>query len=412
MAIQHVKGDFFDGEHSAQHRDFGFRDSAPMGRHDRAPDRPTEDSQITDHYAHGGESHPHGHSIVHVERKPDGRMIEHHAHGGHTVHHPHGMVSHHHHDGSPVHAAHGGFAHDEEAEYVHRPENEHLIHRADGGSATFDDAGTRRSDQSGQRYEYSPAQPGPDLSQVTNAPVGGNIARWWRGQPAMPAASSQNASTDTDGMEAPTPSSHHMPMGEGAVTGRGMASEDAPMQMGEGARTRNTPAPAPRSSQPVKPVRRQAAQSKGQSDADMLMDYWNGASNPTVDGARSYLAAHQNGYAHGGRIRRADGDEAEDKRMIKKAFSEHDRELHHGEHTELHLAHGGFAGRRVRLPRDMNPAGERPHSPINTPPRNPNVTSSPANDMAGGQMPYGVQPSSEPSGGDMAQMHRGGRTRK
>ena len=241
MAIQHVKGDFFDGEHSAQHRDFGFRDSAPMGRHDRAPDRPTEDSQITDHYAHGGESHPHGHSIVHVERKPDGRMIEHHAHGGHTVHHPHGMVSHHHHDGSPVHAAHGGFAHDEEAEYVHRPENEHLIHRAKGGRA---------------------------------------------------------------------------------------------------------------------------------------------------------------------------GDEAEDKRMIKKAFSEHDRELHHGEHTDLHLARGGFARHRVRLPRDMSPAGERPHSPINTPPRNPNVTSSPANDMAGGQMPYGVQPSSEPSGGDMAQMHRGGRTRK
>ena len=317
MAIQHVKGDFFDGEHSARHRDFGFRDSAPMGRHDRAPDRPTEDNQITDHYARGGESHPHGHSIVHVERRPDGRMIEHHAHGGHTVHHPHGMVSHHYHDGSPVHAAHGGFAHDEEAEYVHRPENEHLIHRASGGSITY-----------GEKQD--------------KANEGLRSTRDRKGR--------------LDALQKPN---------------------DLDMQ-----------------------------EVQDQRDSKWRTDYLQKLNDSGMQEVQDQRDA--NGYKKGGPA----GDEAEDKRMIKKAFSEHDRELHHGEHTDLHLARGGFAGRRVRLPRDMSPAGERPHSPINTPPRNPNVTSSPANDMAGGQMPYGMQPSSEPSGGDMAQMHRGGRTRK
>lgn len=123
-------------------------------------------------------------------------------------------------------------------------------------------------------------------------------------------------------------------------------------------------------------------------------------------------------HRNGGRAgrREGDGDEAEDKKMIKKAFGEHDRELHHGEHTDLHLARGGMAGRQVRLPRGMRPMGERPHSPINTAPRNPNVTSTPTNDMAGGQMPYGVQPSAEPAmaGGDDggAQLHSGGRARR
>ena len=300
MAIQHVKGDFFDHEFGAQHRDFGFRDSAPsapIGRHNRHPDRPTEHDKIMDHYAEGGEvrsehamhgeHHPHGHHVVHIEHKPDGRTIQHHAHGGHTVHHPHGAVSHHHHDGSPVHAAHGGFAHDAEAEYVHRPENEHLIH--------------------GREHRR---HGGPMLHE--GHPERGEMER--------------------------------------------------------------------------------------EGDAH---------------GGRANGRRHR---AEGGRAGRhhEDGDEAQDKRMIKKAFHEHDEELHHGEHTDLHLARGGFAGRRVRLPRDMTPAGERPHSPINMPPRNPNVTSTPTNSMPGGEMPYGVQPSSEPAmaGGDgQAQMHRGGRTR-
>jgi len=292
MAIQHVKGDFFDHEFGAQHREFGFHGSAPsapIGHHDRHPDRPTERDKIMDHYAEGGEihgghemhgeHHPHGHHVVHTERKPDGRVIEHHEHGGHTVHHPHGVISHHHHDGTPVHAAHGGFAHDPEAEYVHRPENEHLIHKEH-----------RRH---GGRMEHTGAE---------------------------------------------------MPREMDAHGGRA--------------------------------------------------------------GERHHLE---------GRHHSESGDLAQDKRLIKKAFKEHDQELHHGEHTDLHLAHGGFAGRRVRLPRDMSPVGARPHSPINTPPRSPNVTSTPANDMPGGQMPYGVQPSAEPpmaGGDDMAQMHRGGRTRR
>jgi len=34
----------------------------------------------------------------------------------------------------------------------------------------------------------------------------------------------------------------------------------------------------------------------------MLMDYWNSASNPTTDGARSYLASHRTHAAGGGRL--------------------------------------------------------------------------------------------------------------
>ena len=324
MAIQHVKGDFFDHEFGAQHREFGFHGSAPSGpiRHDgHLADHPADEDKVMDHYAHGGEihgeHHPHGHHVVHTEHKPDGRIIEHHAHGGHTVHHPHGMVSHHHHDGSPVHAAHGGFEHDREAEYVHRPENEHLIHgehRRHGGEMEH------------KRREHR-RHGGPMLHEERGEPHEGKM---------------MEREGDAHGGRA----------------GRRHRADGGRMEHEEGREHRR----------------------------------------------------------HGGEARHhEDGDEAQDKRMIKKAFSEHDRELHHGEHTELHLAHGGFAGRRVRLPRDMMPAGERPHSPINTPPRSPNVTSTPANDMAGGQMPFGVQPSSEPpmpGGGDMAHMHRGGRTHR
>jgi hypothetical protein len=36
-------------------------------------------------------------------------------------------------------------------------------------------------------------------------------------------------------------------------------------------------------------------------------------------------------------------DAAADKAMIRKAIGEHDKQLHHGEHTKLHLARGGAA---------------------------------------------------------------------
>ena len=82
MAIQHVKGDFFDHEFGAQHREFGFHGSAPSGpiRHDgHLADHPADEDKVMDHYAHGGEihgeHHPHGHHVVHTEHKPDGRII-------------------------------------------------------------------------------------------------------------------------------------------------------------------------------------------------------------------------------------------------------------------------------------------------------------------------------------------------
>lgn len=57
----------------------------------------------------------------------------------------------------------------------------------------------------------------------------------------------------------------------------------------------------------------------------------------------------------------------------------------------------GYArGGRIRLPRGMKPTAAQSHSPINTAPRNPQVTRTPTNDMAGGVMPYGVMPSDEP----------------
>lgn len=84
--------------------------------------------------------------------------------------------------------------------------------------------------------------------------------------------------------------------------------------------------------------------------------------------------------------------------MIKSGMRQHENAEHSGNHEELHLARGGI-GHRVRLPRGMKPTAMRPHSPIETPPRNPTKSVTPSNLMPGGQAPYGVQPSDEP---DMA----------
>ena len=113
--------------------------------------------------------------------------------------------------------------------------------------------------------------------------------------------------------------------------------------------------------------------------------------------------------AHGGSM-------GEEKALVRKGIRQHESHEHGGEHTDLHLRRGGVAmGERVRLPRGMRPPAERTHSPVNTPPRNPNLTTTPRNAMPGGEMSYGVEPSAEP---DMAgstqgipQMNRGGRAR-
>lgn len=84
------------------------------------------------------------------------------------------------------------------------------------------------------------------------------------------------------------------------------------------------------------------------------------------------------------------------------------------EHHERHgggMAHGG----RARLPRAMTPVSERRRSPIETPPRNPGISTSPRNNMPGGQMPYGVEPSAEPdqagSTQGIPQMKHGGKAK-
>jgi hypothetical protein len=109
------------------------------------------------------------------------------------------------------------------------------------------------------------------------------------------------------------------------------------------------------------------------------------------------------------------GDVSQEKAIVKKAFRQHDEHMHGGESEHLDLARGGFAGHRQRLPRAMKPEGMRPHSPINTPPRNPNMTTTPTNDMPAGQMGYGVQPSAEPDAAGseqgITQMHKGGLAR-
>lgn len=75
---------------------------------------------------------------------------------------------------------------------------------------------------------------------------------------------------------------------------------------------------------------------------------------------------------------------------------------------------------RVRLPRDMKAQALQPHSPINTPPRNPMQTRTPTGNasMPGGQMAYGMQPGGDestpsPMGnmGAPAGMRKGGRSR-
>lgn len=125
----------------------------------------------------------------------------------------------------------------------------------------------------------------------------------------------------------------------------------------------------------------------------------------------------EEGYARGGH---ADPDIAQDKRMIKKAFRQHEDAEHHGEHEELHLARGGIPSEHPRFPRAMQPKARGLHSPIGNspierPPANPKFTRSPPNAMPGGEMAYGVQPSDEaggmppsPDGDTLPAMARGG----
>jgi hypothetical protein len=123
----------------------------------------------------------------------------------------------------------------------------------------------------------------------------------------------------------------------------------------------------------------------------------------TEDGTPAYHAGGTAGeYAGGGHA-----DAAQDKQLFKKMMTEHEK----GE-GEAHMARGGIPGlgmpsmrphkpkmmRKPKLP-PIQPVGGGALSkemPINRPPRNPERSVSPRNQMPGGVMPYGVQPSAEP----------------
>ena len=149
---------------------------------------------------------------------------------------------------------------------------------------------------------------GPDLSKVTNEPVGGNLKRWLRGEGPAPSATAPKARNNAsasdrftvvdeggisktrgpvggyrgatyDAMEegaAPVTGARRASPGEGALTGSGRtaASRSPGIEFGEGALTgsgraapavRSAPRPAPRVSRPT----------AGEMEADRLMDKWN-----------------------------------------------------------------------------------------------------------------------------------------
>lgn len=142
-------------------------------------------------------------------------------------------------------------------------------------------------------------------------------------------------------------------------------------------------------------------------------EYAHGGHHRMADGGSLEPGGAYNKGGRAGRRENPKGGDGREKALITKAVHQHENHEHGGEHTDLHLARGGMAGMRTRLPRDMRPAAARQHSPIETPPRDPKLTTTPRNQMSGGEMPYGVEPSAEP---DMAgseqgipQMRRGGR---
>lgn len=121
-------------------------------------------------------------------------------------------------------------------------------------------------------------------------------------------------------------------------------------------------------------------------DGRITHHHQDGSPVHSMHGGMEQMHDHEGEYAHGGHARDSmrHPDAAQDRHLIKEMITKHDR----GEH----LATGG----RARLPHGMKPPGMHPHSPIETPPRKPQMTRSPTNQMAGGVMPYGSQPSDEP----------------
>lgn len=135
-------------------------------------------------------------------------------------------------------------------------------------------------------------------------------------------------------------------------------------------------------------------------------------------GGMTHCAAGGHPVGHGG------GDEAQDKAMIKSAFSQHEDAEHGGEHEDLKLARGGMTVPNQRMPHGMKPHAMHRGSPIGAGggggmnDGNPNRMPTPRGAMPGGTMPMGVQPSDEPdtAGSDQtglggAMMKKGGHHR-
>jgi hypothetical protein len=97
-------------------------------------------------------------------------------------------------------------------------------------------------------------------------------------------------------------------------------------------------------------------------------------------------------YAHGGHMMGMHADAMQDKAMIKKAFAEHDKDLHEGAHEDLKLARGG------NVPKGLRAHGMRPDPMSANPVRGP--------------MDYGVNSGDEPpmagSGQAIGQLREGG----
>lgn len=128
---------------------------------------------------------------------------------------------------------------------------------------------------------------------------------------------------------------------------------------------------------------------------------WDG-SPAGMPGGIEHMHDAESEYAHGGH-HRDHPDEARDRALIREMMAKEER----GEP----LAHGGLA-HRATLPRGMRPAAMRGHSPVNSAPRNPNVSPSTPNAMPGGVMPYGVQPGTEPGMDAGPRLRKGGAARK
>ena len=117
--------------------------------------------------------------------------------------------------------------------------------------------------------------------------------------------------------------------------------------------------------------------------------------NPVVRAVR--------GYAEGGHV---DPDAAEDKALVRKGVRQHENQEHGGEHADLKLARGGMVPHK---------RSRRGGMAMNSPATTPERTTTPHNATAGGQIPYGVQPDSNPdisdNDGALTQMSRGGRVK-